>query len=337
MHPAAWWVWAVGLAVAAQLATDLLVVTLLAAGVLAVAVLRRRPDGPGVGPYVVLAAVVLATRLVVHVLLGLRVPGPVLIDLPSIALPSWVGLSLLGPVTEPGLAAAALGGMRLAALVLCLGAAVTLADPVRLLRSLPAALHQLATAVVIGVGVAPALVAAAASARRARRLRGMTSRGWRALGESVVPVLTDAVDRSLALAASMDSRGYARTTGAPDGRVAPLLLAALAAATLGGYAVLTATGPGWVGWAALALALALAAFAGRLAGAVTRRTRYRIDRWDATGLTVAAGGLAAAVVGATRPGSAWPALAVAVPLLLPRTAQSDGNARRGVTSAAVPT
>jgi energy-coupling factor transport system permease protein len=330
MHPAAWWVWAVGLAVAAQLAGDLVTVTLLAAGVVVVALARRERGGAGLGPYLVLAAVVLATRLVVHVLLGLRVPGAVLIDLPSVALPAWVGLTLLGPVTVPGLAAATLGGMRLAALVLCLGAAVTLADPVRLLRTLPAALHQLATAVVIGVGVAPALVAAAASARRARRLRGMTGRGWAALRDGVVPLLTDAVDRSLALAASMDVRGYARTSGRPDRRVAPLLLAALTALTLGVYAILTASGPAWVGWGCVALAAGLAAGGGRLAGAVSRRTRYRVDRWSPAGVGVAAAGLLAAIVGALRPGALWPALALVVPLVVSLASRQAGRGTRPV-------
>lgn len=314
MHPAAWWVWALGLAVVTQLASGLVAVALVAAGVLVVTLVRREPGGPGLGPYLVLAGVVLTTRLLVHVLLGLRVPGPVLVDLPSVALPAWVGLSLLGPVTLPGLAAAVLGGLRLAALVLCLGAAVTLADPVRLLRSMPAALHQLATAVVIGVGVAPALVAAAASARRARRLRGITAHGLRALREGAVPVLTDAVDRSLALAASMDARGYARRSGPPDARVAPLLLGALTVLTLGAYAILTATGPGWAGWLAVGLAAALAGVGGRLAGRVVRRSRYRVEHWGPAGLTVAVSGALAAAVAAALPGSAWPAVAVLVPL-----------------------
>ncbi len=314
MHPWAWWSWALGLTVAASRTTSVPALGLIVCATLLVAALARGqgPRGRGLPGYVVLAGAVVVIRVVFHVVVGIKTPGVVVLDLPSVPMPDWaVGVQLFGPVTTAGLAAAAVGGLRLAALVLCVGAAGTLTSAARMLRTLPAALHQLGTAVVIAVNVAPALVAAAARVRKAQRLRGLPGRGVRALTATVVPVLTDALDQSLALAASMDSRGFAGTQGRRDGRVVPLLLLALLAATLGVYGVLDPTTPPWLGPAMLTLAV-LASLAGSaLAGRLVRRTRFRTERWGPRASVVALAGLAAALlvtVGHDRSGA--PALAV---------------------------
>src|SRR5690606_39781165 len=73
-------------------------------------------------------------------------------------------------------------------------------------------------AVVVALSVAPQLVSGVARIRRARALRGDTGRGpARLMRTVVVPVLHDALDRSLALAAAMASRGYGRAAGVPAG------------------------------------------------------------------------------------------------------------------------
>ena len=66
-------------------------------------------------------------------------------------------------------------------------------------------------AVVVALTVAPQLVESVLRVRRARRLRG--GAGARPAGAAAAcccPVLEDALDRSLRLAAAMDSRGYGR-------------------------------------------------------------------------------------------------------------------------------
>ena len=60
------------------------------------------------------------------------------------------GIELGGPVTAEDLLAALYDGLRLAVLLCCVGAANTLANPKRALRSLPAALYELGVAVVGG-------------------------------------------------------------------------------------------------------------------------------------------------------------------------------------------
>lgn len=322
MPPMAWWAWALGLAVATTRTTNPLVLGLLGAAVVLV-VVTCRDDSPwarAFGGYLVLAVVVVVLRVLVHVLVGLRGAGPVVLDLPTVPLPAWaVGVELLGPVTLGGLLGAAYGGLRLAVLLLCFGAANALANPRRALRSLPAALHHLGTAVVIALTVTPQLVDAARDVRRARRLRGESPRGLRGAVDVVVPVLGEALDRSLTLAASMDSRGYARTlTGRGDRRVTALLLTALVAGALGTYGLLDGTSPHWVGLPVLALGATAAVLGGVLAGRQVRRSRYRPERWDVRAVAVAAAGpLAAALLvltTATDPAALDPSL---VPLRVP--------------------
>ena len=76
--------------------------------------------------------------------------GTVLFTLPSVALPGWAaGVTLGGPVTLDALAVALFDAIRLAAMLLCVGAANSLANPRTALKSVPAALRDISTAVVI--------------------------------------------------------------------------------------------------------------------------------------------------------------------------------------------
>ena len=78
-------------------------------------------------------------------------------------------------------------------------------------RRCPPALYEVGTALVVALAVFPQLAESVQRVRRARRLRGEPGRGARGLRSLVVPVLEDALERSLQLAASMDARGYGRS------------------------------------------------------------------------------------------------------------------------------
>ena len=131
--------------------------------------------------------------------------------LPSIPTPSWYsGVRLGGPVSLEATLAAAADGLRLGTLICCIGAANTLANPKRALRVLPGALYELGVAVVVSISVAPQLVESVQRvAARPPAARG-SQQGLRALRSIAIPVLEDALERSLLLAAAMDSRGYGR-------------------------------------------------------------------------------------------------------------------------------
>jgi energy-coupling factor transport system permease protein len=303
LHPLAWWVWSLALAAALTRVLNPVAVLLVAAAIVVVVLACRGDDrwGRAFAGYLWLAGLVVLVRVAFYVLVGIDGGGPVLIALPSVEMPAWAGgIELLGPVRLYGLLGALYAGMALGALLLCFGAANALSDPLRALRALPAALHPLGTAVVVAVTVAPGLVDSVARVRRAQRLRGTPARGGHAVRATVVPVLGDALDHALTLAASMDSRGYARAA-APGRGVGVALVVALTAAVVGVYGLLDAQAPWWLGVPMLAVGAVMAVWAAAVAGRRSRRTRYRPDRWTIRENTVAAAGVLAAALALTSP------------------------------------
>ncbi len=145
-----------------------------------------------------------------------------------------------------------------------------------------------------------------------------------------VPVLEDALSRSLLLAASMDARGYGRSATVPASRrrtTSALLTAGLIGLCLGTYGLLDGTAPAWMGPLGLLVGAGLAAAGLQLGGRRVRRTSHRPDPWAGPERVVAATGIAcaAAMVIVSRSDPlllhpsldplAWPALPL-VPLLV---------------------
>ena len=113
-----------------------------------------------------------------------------------------------------------------------------------------------------------------------------------------MPVLEGALERSLDLAAAMDSRGYGRTALVSGFR---RLIAG--AATLGGllgvcvgvYGLLDASTPPLLGLPLLLVGVSAAAVGLVMGGQRSPRTTYRPDLWRLSEWLVAASGLAAVV------------------------------------------
>jgi energy-coupling factor transport system permease protein len=303
-HPAAWWGWALGVAAAVSATTNPVLIGLAVAAVCLV-VAARRSDAPwalSFRLYLVVAGVVVLLRVAFRVVFGSAYVSPgdqVVLDLPSVPLPDWTaGLSLLGPVTAESLQAGFSDGLRLAALIVCVGAANTLADPRRLLASLPAALYEVGAAAVIALSMFPQLAESVQRVRHARMLRGDPGRGVSALRRVLVPVLEDAFERSLHLAASMDARGYGRTgEQSPSARrvSGTFLVLGLVGLCVGSYGLLDSTAPRLLAMPMLVVGLAVSAVGVALAGRRVGRTRYRPDRWTPPAFALAASGAVAAL------------------------------------------
>jgi energy-coupling factor transport system permease protein len=302
LHPAAWWVWGAGLAVAASRTTNpfLLVLVVAVAGWV---VLERREVGASNAfvPFLLVGVFAIGLRVVMVALLGGGVRGnTVLVRLPQLPLPAWSGgLRLGGPVTAEGILAAAYDGLRLAAILACLGATNALASPRRLLRYVPATLYEVGTAVVVALTFAPQLVEDARRVRAARRLRGHTGRGVREIARLAVPVLVGALERSLSLAASMESRGYGRAvrrTRRSARLGGALTLVGLLGVVLGLYGMLDATSPVALGLPTLLGGVGCAAAALVVGARRDPRTRYRRDPWGLPECVVALSGLVPAGV-----------------------------------------
>ncbi len=224
LHPGAWWLWAMGLAAAATVTTNPLLL-LMIVGIAGVTVSLRRSDHPwskSFRLYLFFGLVIVVVRVVFRVLLGGGYGTVVLLDLPEIPLPGWVaGIQLLGPMTLESLLAGLYDGMRLATIVICVGAANALANPKRLLKSMPPALYEIGTAVVVAVALLPQLADSLRRVRAARQLRGVPGGRVGKLRGIVVPVMEDALERSMSLAAGWMRAATAGPAASPVGSVAP--------------------------------------------------------------------------------------------------------------------
>ncbi|MYS41884.1 energy-coupling factor transporter transmembrane protein EcfT, partial [Streptomyces sp. SID5998] len=151
--------WALALGVGATRTSNPLLLGLLLA-VSAYVVVTCRANTPSARSYaafVRLGLAVLVIRLFFAVVLGSPIPGAhVLVTLPEAPLPHWAqGIRLGGRVTAEALLFALYDGLKLATLLVCVGAANALAAPARLLKSLPGALYEMGVAVVVALTFAP--------------------------------------------------------------------------------------------------------------------------------------------------------------------------------------
>jgi energy-coupling factor transport system permease protein len=303
LHPMAWWLWALGLAVVASRTTNPLLLGAVI-GVVTWVVLARRGDNPWASAfrlYALAAVVVVAMRVFFQIVFGGGQGGHVLVWLPQLALPHYAaGVHLLGDLSVESLLIGLYGGLRLATMLICLGGANALANPRRMLRSMPSALHEVSTAVVVALSVFPQLAESVVRTTMARKLRPASHvNRLAAILAVVVPVLEDALDRSLLLASSMDSRGYGRT-GDRSRRssvvVGALLLTGLAGMAVGAYALLDATTPRYLATPVLIAGVVVGSVGLLLSGRGVARTAYRPDHWYAAEVVTAASGLAAAAL-----------------------------------------
>jgi energy-coupling factor transport system permease protein len=321
LHPAAWWAWALGLALLTSRVQNPLLLALVIAVTGYVAATCRRP-GPWSRTYLVLlrfGLVVLVLRVALLSLTGADDGTHLLFTLPAATLPHWMaGVRFGGPVAAESVVSAGEQGLRLAAMLCCLGAANVSTTPSRLVKALPAALYEMGLVVTVAVSVAPQTVVALGRLRDARRMRGHPVRGPRAVRGVALPVLAEALEGSLALAAAMDSRGYGRRVAIPAARrraASAVTVLGVLGVGVGLYGAADQATPAVAGTPLLAVSAALLAGGLVLAGARSPRTRYRADRWDLRATAVAASGLAAVVV-AVLDGSE-PALSSPAPLSVP--------------------
>jgi len=239
--------------------------------------------------YLYLSGFILLVRVLFRVLfsgngtgLSTRHSPSVLLDLPSLSFTVLTqNVHLLGPVTTNTLNSAITDGLRLCAIVLGVAMANIIANPRKLLRSTPSALYEVATAAAVAISLAPQLISSINRVRRARELRGGTPKGLSGLGGVVIPVLEDTIQRSLDLAASMDSRGFGRRGRMPNSVVVTSRTISILAILVLGFAtylLLTSGASLWVALALFGLGIALFAITIRMANAYRVRSRLILEK-----------------------------------------------------------
>jgi energy-coupling factor transport system permease protein len=210
-HPLTWWLWAVLLGATLLIADSRAISIAIVSSTLVVALVMK-DQSPWFHTFtwaLRFAIIAFAFRMVIAIIIGVPMPGRTIFILPQIQLPElFVGIRIGGPVTTQRLLTGFDEAILLVALILLFATANSLSNPHSLLRVLPRRFYGIGLAGVISSSVAPQAVRGIERVRSARRLRGHNSRGihsWRGIA---LPVLEDSLERSIDLAASLESRGY---------------------------------------------------------------------------------------------------------------------------------
>jgi energy-coupling factor transport system permease protein len=297
LHAATWVVWAVAAVVSVQLAPNVL----YASVVLLVAVLVVETHGRRTGlarafPLFIAIGVSFGLLRVVLTIATTHGLGTPLLTLPHVTLPRILGGFRVGGTIERQVLLQALADAFVVVVVIAVfGAWNAVVSHHEVLQSTPRAFHELGLVVTIALAFVPSTIAALRASREADRARtgGVIVRRGR-LVRHAVPVLESGMERAVALAESMDARGFGHRTAGRGEQIA-------AVATLGGLLGLGGAFVALIGGANVAalisgaLGAALLVVAIASASSATQRVRYRPRRLTALDARITAAVLAAPI------------------------------------------
>jgi energy-coupling factor transport system permease protein len=241
------------------------------------------------------ALAVVAFRVVLQIAFGAPVGADVLWRTPSLQLPDWfTGLRIGGVVTEQSLRTSLTEALRIASTVMVIAAAAAATSTTKLLRNLPASLHSFGMLVIIAVTFIPNIFRDVARMQSAHRWRGNERNRFKVFATNIVNVCSSALDRSIALAGSMTTRGFSHQ--AKDNALLTLSYVSMA---MGLGVWLAAPQHATLSMAASAVGVCALLVHSWDAERISVRTRYRKDRWQLSETAVVVSAIAAVFV--------WPA------------------------------
>jgi energy-coupling factor transport system permease protein len=296
VHPLAWWGWGISTAIAAMLSGSLAVHALIFVGVLIV-LLNLRSNGSWANAVTLLlrlALFIVLFRIFIELIFGVHFGGIILLTLPTLDLPVWLGgISVGGKVGLTGMLAAFAHGFKLATVIVAAAAPAVLVPPNLLLKSLPNAIYEAGLVTVIALGFLPALSADAKRIKTAAALRGRPAKSLRQQVSLLFPLMESSLSRAVTLANAMESKGFGQTKPA---RFNPLtisfaLITGLLLLLLSSTSLLRNPANS-INSLLLVTSLALIIAAVILSGKIKVRSIYRKLEFDFTELVLAAVGLA---------------------------------------------
>lgn len=285
LHPVTWWSLGLALAITAGISTNPYVL-LFIMGICSIAILIARSFDTTLAKsnlYFWFAGLVIITRILFRIVFNYSsASSDIIFTLPRFEIDLGIGgkVGLFGALSKQTLLAALTDGLRLSAIILSIAFATTFSNPRQLLKSTPAALFEIASAISVAINLAPQLIKSIHRVRRARALRGKT-KGLNALNGMVIPVLEDTLDKSLELAASMDSRGFGRRgslTNVERITARFLSLGAMLAIAVGIFFLLASDLPSIYAIGIFVLGVACSVISIRLTSIRSNRTKHRIVR-----------------------------------------------------------
>lgn len=289
-HSLTWLAWALAAVTCVQLAPNASYVAL----VMLVAVLvvevhgRATPLARAFPVFLTIGAVLGLTRVALTVLTTHGI-GTALVTGPAFTLPRLLGGFTVGGTVEREVLLQALAeSIVIVATIAVFGAWNAVVSHAEVLRSAPRAFHEPGLVVSVALAFVPSTITALRTTREADRARtgGVVVRRGR-LVRLIVPVLERGMERAVALAESMDSRGLGHLPAGPTERGAAACglgaLLSLAAA----FVSLVARA-GTVATVLVVVGIALTLAAVGLASRASRRERYRPRRMRAEDWAVVA-------------------------------------------------
>mgnify|MGYP000163724465 CR=1 FL=1 len=284
LSPASWWGLGLALAICAGTASSIWTIAAIIAFAI-VTIISARENAPwsrSLRFYLLTAALVIAIRIGFRIVFNYDSPSDLALDLPPVTI-SFGPLGethLLGRVGGLTLTSALRDGLRMAAIILSVGLANSLANPRRLLKSTPSALYEVATAFVIALNLAPQLIASAKRVQLSNQLRSTTKK--KGGGLRLLPsILEDALESSMALAASMDARGFGRQGALSNSQLQVARVSsfvAVIAFAIGSY-LLLATDLTWVTLSTFCAGLVALFMSLKISSSANLRTRYVVQPW----------------------------------------------------------
>lgn len=184
--------------------------------------------------------------------------------------------TLLGNLSNAALYSALSQGLKLVAIIASIALANSMANPRKLLKLTPAAFYDFAAALSVAFNLIPQLAQSIERVTKAQRIRNQNRRNF---GTIVVPVLEDALDSSMNLAASMDSRGFGRKPQMSKSItfiLRSLNVCALLAIAAASYLLLGTSGQPAAAW--LLIVIAVLATASNMIIAARLSTRTRVTK-----------------------------------------------------------
>ncbi|MEO7836054.1 MAG: hypothetical protein ABIS21_00250 [Acidimicrobiales bacterium] len=289
LHAVAWLMWALAAAASLELAPSPLYVALVIAVAFLVVSVHGRDTAVARTSFSVLLVFGAGFALLRVVLTALTTHAgtDVIFTIPHVDLPRLLGGFRVGGTVElPVVLQAATESFVVVGIMAVFGAFNAVVSHHELVQSAPRAFYEAGLVVTVAIAFVPATLATVQRVGEADRARtgGRVVRRGRLLRRTV-PVLESGLERSLALAESMDARGFGHHGASAADRVSGSLLLAALLCLAGAFVALV----GRAGGVAVTLGLAGAsslAVAVAVASRQSRRVRYRPRRMTASDWSV---------------------------------------------------
>lgn len=298
LHPAAWAAWLTSAMVIVLVTSNPLYHASAALSALIVYMAVRRGGRSAIDAFLLLGWCFAGLSIPLNLVTGSSGRHE-LFAVPSLVLPGWLGsVTLGGAVTAESLLYACGQALAVGAIVSVVCAFNAGVDHFQLLKFTPPGLAQLGVVVSVGLLLVPETLARARTLREVRVCRGHADRLTPAM---LVPLLSDALERAVARAESLDARGFGAMAVPPRTGESLLALSGLVLAACGAFGwFYDPDGRLWSG-AALALGGALVIWVARrqMSRGIARRL-FVASMTTADAVVVAASAAAAGAVVAAR-------------------------------------